>query len=134
MERQLAGRVAWVTGGASGMGRASALALAQLGADVAIGSLVRSQRAVVIPRQNVYTPEDEDLDRTKTEIEALGVRGMAMPLDVCSDRSVRNVCSSSAFWLWSQAGGSRRRRACWQPRLLRRCRSISTPTGRCFRC
>ena len=42
MERQLAGRVAWVTGGASGMGRASALALAQMGADVAIGSLVRA--------------------------------------------------------------------------------------------
>ena len=89
MERQLADRVAWVTGGASGMGRASALALAQMGADVAVGSLVQSQRAVVLPRQNVYTPDDEDLDRTKTEIETHGVRGMAMPLDVCSDESVR---------------------------------------------
>src|SRR5687767_9092901 len=88
-DRQLAGRVAWVTGGASGMGRASALALAQLGADVGIGSLVQSQRSVVIPRQNVYTPEDADLDRTKAEIEAQGVRGLAMPLDVCSDQSVR---------------------------------------------
>ena len=89
MDRQLAGRVAWVTGGASGMGRASALALARMGADVAIGSLVESQRAVVLARQNAYTPADEELDRTKAEIEALGVRGLAMPLDVCSDQSVR---------------------------------------------
>ena len=45
-----------------------------------------------------------------------------------------SVGSSSAFWLSSQVGVSRRRLACWQPPLPRRCRSISTPTGRCFRC
>ena len=36
------GRTAWVTGGASGMGRATALRLAEAGADVAVGSLVRA--------------------------------------------------------------------------------------------
>ena len=41
---RLKGRVAAVTGGASGMGRAIALALAQDGVDVAIGSLTRDRR------------------------------------------------------------------------------------------
>ena len=38
-KRFLEGRAAIVTGGASGIGRAIALGLAQAGADVAIGSL-----------------------------------------------------------------------------------------------
>ena len=39
-DRYLSGRVAWVTGGASGVGRACATALAKAGADIAIGSLL----------------------------------------------------------------------------------------------
>ena len=70
--RNLAGRTAWVTGGASGMGRATALRLAQAGADVAIGSLVLSQRAVALPDQNVHTPPDERLAETKAELEKHG--------------------------------------------------------------
>jgi len=87
-DRFLAGRVAWVTGGASGMGRATALGLARAGADVAIGSLVSSQRAAVLADQNCHTPQDERLARTRSEIESHGVRGLALPLDVCSDESV----------------------------------------------
>src|SRR6266540_1989895 len=51
-DRYLTGKSAWVTGGASGMGRATAIALAKAGADVAIGSLVASQRGAVLADQN----------------------------------------------------------------------------------
>ncbi|HXV25635.1 MAG TPA: SDR family oxidoreductase [Alphaproteobacteria bacterium] len=98
-ERFLEGRTAWVTGGASGMGRASAIRLAKVGANVAIGSLVGSQRSVVIRDQNVHTPDDSRLIETKKEIESHGVRALAMPLDVCSEESVRTSYSAilSAF-------------------------------------
>ncbi len=89
-ERYLAGRSAWVTGGASGMGRATALRLAKAGADVAIGSLVQSQRHVALPDQNVHTPGDAALHETRTEIEAFGVKCVALPLDVCSPQSVNS--------------------------------------------
>ena len=89
-DRFLAGRTAWVTGGASGMGRATALRLAEAGADVAVGSLVKSQRAVALKDQNVHTPDDEKLAETKSAIEALGVSSLAMPLDVGSDSSVED--------------------------------------------
>jgi len=93
--RYLEGRTAWVTGGASGMGRATALRLAQAGADVAIGSLVLSQRAVALPDQNVHTPPDERLAETKAELEKYGVRALAMPLDVCSNQSVEEFFQST---------------------------------------
>lgn len=87
-DRFLDGRVAWVTGGASGMGRATALALARAGAHVAIGSLVSSQRSRVVKDQNCFTPDDAALESTKAEIESHGVTALAGPLDVCSDESV----------------------------------------------
>jgi 3-hydroxybutyrate dehydrogenase len=88
-ELYLSGRTAWVTGGASGMGRATALRLAKAGADVAIGSLVQSQRGVALNDQNVHTPADESLAETKAAIEACGVSAFAMTLDVCADSSVQ---------------------------------------------
>jgi 3-hydroxybutyrate dehydrogenase len=87
-DRYLSGRAAWVTGGASGMGRATAVALAAAGADVAIGSLVASQRGAVLKDQNCHTPDDALLNATKAEIESHGVRALALPLDVCSNESV----------------------------------------------
>jgi 3-hydroxybutyrate dehydrogenase len=89
-ERFLEGRTAWVTGGASGMGRATAVALAKAGADVAIGSLVLSQRGAVLPDQNCHTPKDDALAAAKAEIESHGVNALALPLDVCSNDSVRS--------------------------------------------
>ena len=61
----LTGQVALVTGAARGLGRAIALALADAGADVALG-LRRSGTA----------------DDLVTEIEAMGRRAIAVPMDV----------------------------------------------------
>ncbi|HEY3131266.1 MAG TPA: SDR family NAD(P)-dependent oxidoreductase [Acidobacteriota bacterium] len=78
---KLKGRAAAVTGGASGMGRAIAQALAADGANVAIGSLTRD-RATSRPGEIVNLLAPDDLEKTKSEINALGVQALALPLDV----------------------------------------------------
>ena len=78
---KLKGRVAAITGGASGMGRAIALALAGDGADVAIGSLTRD-RATSRPGEIVNLLAPDQLEGTRRELETLGVRALAAPLDV----------------------------------------------------
>ncbi|MFO1056182.1 MAG: SDR family oxidoreductase [Dongiaceae bacterium] len=88
-ERYLSGRVAWVTGGATGMGRAIALALARRGAEVAIGSLMESERASVVREESVYLLSAAEMERTRQEIEDCGVRATALPLDVGSTASVQ---------------------------------------------
>jgi 3-hydroxybutyrate dehydrogenase len=85
-DKYLHGRVAMVTGGVSGMGRAIALALAESGADVIIGSLLDSGAAESIAGEVVYRPGRDSLERTRSEIEARGVRAHGCDLDVCSMR------------------------------------------------
>jgi 3-hydroxybutyrate dehydrogenase len=94
-QRFLAGRVAWVTGGASGMGRACAVALAEAGADIAIGSLLADAQSDVLPQQVVYLPTSSELAAARTELESLGARVHADSLDLRSDESVERFYSGA---------------------------------------
>ena len=67
-QKQFAGRVAIVTGGTRGIGRAMALELGKRGADVAFN----------------YAKSAEAAESLKSELEALGVRSLAVQCDVAS--------------------------------------------------
>ncbi len=87
-ERFLGGRVARVTGGASGQERACALALAEAGADVAVGSYPATRR----PKpelEDTYYPAAAGLDAVCAEIEPRGVRAMGPHKFVCRYRDGR---------------------------------------------
>ena len=87
MAEFLSGRVAMITGGASGMGRAMALAFASAGADVVIGSLL--QGAKTTKGEVVHLPGQKELEQTQSDIESHGVACLATGLDVTSDESVQ---------------------------------------------
>jgi SDR family mycofactocin-dependent oxidoreductase len=72
----LDGRVAFITGGARGQGRAHALALAAEGADVVVADAPRPM--------NLTYPlgTEDDLRRTAKEVEELGGRCLPMAMDV----------------------------------------------------
>ncbi|MEJ2156033.1 MAG: SDR family oxidoreductase [Desulfobacteraceae bacterium] len=90
-EQELHKKVALVTGGASGMGRAIALALAAKGADVAIGSLMdRNSNKSAVDGEVVHRPSDEQMDLTCSEIESHGVKAHAGDLDVSSPESCQS--------------------------------------------
>ena len=93
-EKFLNGRAAMVTGGASGMGRAMALAFADAGADVAIGSLLTGGARV--SGELVNMPGAEELESTRKEIEARGVKAVAVSLDVTSNESVQAFYDATA--------------------------------------
>ena len=67
----LAGQVAVVTGASSGLGRATAIALAQAGANIAL--LARSK---------------DDLTQVATEVETTGRRALALPVDLAREAEV----------------------------------------------
>ena len=70
--KPLAGKVALVTGGARRLGRASALALAEAGADVAI----------------TFLKSAKDAARTVKAIEKMGVRALSVRCDVTDPESI----------------------------------------------
>src|SRR5262249_3460590 len=87
IERYLAGRAAMVTGGASGPGRPIALALAEDGADVAIGSYLATHGPAAA-QEDTYLPPRADLDAVCREIMACGAGTVGCDLDVRRTDSV----------------------------------------------
>src|SRR5258708_2883480 len=71
----LAGKVALITGAARRLGRASALALADAGADVAI----------------TFLQSEREAQRTARDVEEAGVRALALRCDVTDPKHVRVV-------------------------------------------
>ena len=74
----LAGRVAVITGGGTGIGRGAALVLAERGADVVLAAR-----------------RPEPLDATAEELRALGRRGLAVPTDVTDADACRQLIDST---------------------------------------
>lgn len=85
-DHKLSGRNAWVTGGATGIGRAIALALARAGGNVAIGSLPQGGD---LP-QTAYAarPSLREIEQSAEAIRAEGVNAYGAPLDLRDDDSV----------------------------------------------
>jgi NAD(P)-dependent dehydrogenase (short-subunit alcohol dehydrogenase family) len=91
IERFLKGKSAWVTGGASGMGRAIALRLAEAGSNVAIGSLLGTEGNSMPDDADTYLPSIDELEQTRLAIEKHGVMAYASSLDVRLDDDVQRT-------------------------------------------
>src|SRR6185295_1042933 len=96
-DRFLEGRGAWVTGGATGMGRAIAIALAKAGADMAIGSLPASGK--LPDAAYAARPDLGEIEAAAETIRALGVKCFAQALDVREDASVDDFQHTAAKML-----------------------------------
>ena len=73
---ELAGKVAVITGGASGIGRGTALAMARHGADVVLADI-----------------NDQRLEETRAALAALGRRAVAVHCDVSRDADVERLAA-----------------------------------------
>jgi 3-oxoacyl-[acyl-carrier protein] reductase len=76
---ELAGKVAIVTGGGTGVGRATALALGARGCAVAVN----------------YSRSREQAERTAEEVRALGPRAIALQADVTDDGACRTLVEAT---------------------------------------
>ncbi|MFZ0930514.1 MAG: SDR family NAD(P)-dependent oxidoreductase [Syntrophobacteraceae bacterium] len=75
---EIQGKIAVVTGAASGIGRFTAIALAREGADLVLADLNR-----------------DGLAEVRNEIEAMGRRGLAVPTDVTKLKDIQNLYDRS---------------------------------------
>ena len=72
---RLTGKVALVTGGGTGIGKATSLLFAREGADVAVN----------------FSRSKSDAEDTVSEIQQLGSKGIAVCADISNDASVRSM-------------------------------------------
>jgi len=75
----LEGKVAIVTGGGTGVGRATAIALARLGCAVAVN----------------YSRSRDEAERSAADVAAAGVRGLAVQADVADDAACRRLVDTT---------------------------------------
>lgn len=86
----LEGKVAVITGGARGMGRAHAVTLAKAGADVVICDAVKQYESVPYP---LSTPED--LEETARLVRETGRRCLAIQADVTKAAEIDGVAQAA---------------------------------------
>jgi SDR family mycofactocin-dependent oxidoreductase len=90
MPAELGGKVAIITGGARGQGRAHALALARAGADLVVCDI-----ATQLPTVPYALATPEDLEETRRQVEALGRRCLAVRADVRDGEAMRALAAQA---------------------------------------